>query len=238
MYTWGYVKNASLAKLDLTENEANENNLINRFYVYANEAITQICSAIKPLHTFKEFKVAYKNELWFELRNKYNVYREHLLPIVKPSTLNEAEKNFWNEFESYNFVGEVAKMPTDFVSFGDDVNTRVFVDDFEQVKIVECHDDDFVYEGYNKLRFLNEGSYRISYNARWYTFSSTVSDDILLDVPADILDCIPSYIAHQCYKVDDPVKAAEFRNEYEMFLARIDDTDYKQTKTFTIGGDW
>ena len=56
-YTWGYVKDASLAKLDLTEEEADTQNLLSRFPFYANEVITQICSSIKPKYTFAEFEI-------------------------------------------------------------------------------------------------------------------------------------------------------------------------------------
>jgi hypothetical protein len=59
-----------------------------------------------------------------------------------------------------------------------------------------------------------------------------------LDVPRDILDCLPSYIASQCMKIDDEYKASVYRNEYEIFLARIDNTHYKNVKTIEIEGDW
>jgi hypothetical protein len=57
MYSWGYLKNAALAKLDLDQTEANELKLINRFVYYANEVITQICSAIKPKRKFYEITI-------------------------------------------------------------------------------------------------------------------------------------------------------------------------------------
>jgi hypothetical protein len=191
MYTWGYIKDVSLAKLDLDELEATEQNLLSRFPFWANEAITQICSAIKPKRTFQQF----------------NITRD--------------------------MIGTLQNMPEDFISFGDDVNTRLY-DGY----LDECHDEDLMFKGYNQIVFWKEGLYTISYNARWYTFDKDLDNDVELNLPADILDCLPSYIAHQCYKVDDETKAAIYRNEYEMFLARIDNTDYKQTKTFKIGGDW
>ena len=50
-YTWGYIKEATLMKLDMTEQEAEQFNLLRRFPFYANEALTYICSAIKPNYT-------------------------------------------------------------------------------------------------------------------------------------------------------------------------------------------
>jgi hypothetical protein len=90
----------------------------------------------------------------------------------------------------------------------------------------------------NQVLCKSLGTYLIPYNAKWFKFYDTISDDTLIDVPDDILDCIPSYIASQCYKVDDEYKSSVYRNEYEMFLARIDDTDFKSTFDIQIGGDW
>ena len=81
-------------------------------------------------------------------------------------------------------------------------------------------------------------NYFISYNARWYTFNKSLPDDEVIDVPNDILECIPSYIASQCYKIDDEYKASVFRNEYEIMLSRIDNSNFKNTKTIKIEGDW
>lgn len=196
MYTWGYIKDVSLAKLDLEEKEATVQNLLSRFPFYANEVITQVCSAIKPKRTFAEFVIT-KDDLF-----------------------------------------KVYTMPSDFISFGDDVCTIKYKDVYGDTWFEECHDDQFSYKGYNQLQFFTEGTYLISYNARWYTFSKGIDDDTEIDVPNDILDCIPSYIAHQCYKIDDEIKSSIYRNEYEMFLARIDDTNFKNTKTIKIGGNW
>ena len=196
MYTWGNIKEASLAKLDLTEDEANLQNLINRFPYYANEVITQICSAIKPKATFQTFVVTEQQ------------------------------------------VGTKFRMNNDFVSFGDDINYRTY-DLYNAQFTEEAHDDDFTYLGYNEVMFKKPGTYQISYNARWFDFLSLgLDDNTPLDIPMDILDCIPSYIASQCFKIDDEYKSSVFRNEYEIALARIDDTNYKNTKTFKIGGDW
>ena len=206
MYTWNYLINASLAKLDLSQDEATAANLLDRFSIYANEVITQVCSSIKPKYTYAQFVVT-KDDVGVTLFN----------------------------------------MPDDFISFGDDVNTRTYVDKhiyntetntFGVTLQEEATDYDFSYKGYNQLLFYKEGVYTISYNARWFTFTDNMDINTEINVPNDILDCIPSYIAHQCYKIDDEVKASIFRNEYEMFLARIDDSKYRQNQGFTIGGEW
>lgn len=199
-YTWGYIKDVSLSKLDLDENEATVQNLLSRFPFYANEVITQVCSSIKPKYTFENFVIDKTN------------------------------------------VGVKQTMPDDFVSFGDDVcymfeEVREHNGETRLIK-VPIHDDDYEYLGYNQVVFKHPGNYFISYNARWYTFDKSLSDDELIDVPDDILDSIPSYIASQCYKIDDEYKASVFRNEYEIMLSRIDNSNFRNTKTIKIEGDW
>lgn len=195
MYTWGYLKDVALAKLDLTENEATVQNLLSRFPFYANEVITQVCSAIKPKYTFAKFEI------------------------------------------DFDKVGIAQTMPDDFISFGDDVCYELV----NNGKFLEKHqifDVDFEYYGYNQVIFKHPGNFYISYNARWYTFTKAIDDNEKIDIPNDILDCIPSYIVSQCYKIDDEYKAQVFRNEYELMLSRIDATNYKNTKSILIEGDW
>ena len=231
MYTWKYIKNASLAKLDLDEQEAQNQNLINRFYIYANEVITQVCSTYKPKHTYFTVTVENKQDVWSSLTKQFNVYDNNI--IVKPHNLSDNEKLFWEEFETHIFPNMLVTMPEDFISFGDDVNSCQLGNE-----ISYCSDEDFSYKGYNQLMFMHEGVFTISYNARWITFTQMMKDTDKLNVPTDILECIPSYIASQCYKIDDEYKSSVFRNEYELFLSRIDDSNYKNTKSIVIGGDW
>ncbi len=232
MYTWGYIKDAALAKLDLEQEEANEMKLINRFAFYANEVITQVCSTVKPKRLFHEVRAFFK-------AIDYGTY-----VLIDDVTYNNvklsSDGNFIldaNEKVIMYKVGTCITMPADFISFGDDVSTITY-DIYNARFIEECHDDTLVYKGYNQFICLKPGLYHISYNARWITFDNSTPTSEVLDVPTDILECIPSYIAHQCYKIDDEYKSSVFRNEYEMFLARIDDTNFKTNKTFKIGGDW
>lgn len=200
MYTWGYIKNAALAKLDMDDysdqSEPMELGLINRFSVYANEAMTQICSSVKPKRKFYELEICKED-------------------IGKIQTITD----------------------TDFIAFSDDNSTHEYYDFMNNYWSEHCHDDVLEYIGYNQFICKDVGTYKIAYNARWFDFQN-VSDNTIIPVPNDILDCIPSYIAHQCYKIDDEYKSSVFRNEYEMFLARIDNTDFKNTHTIKIEGDW
>ena len=191
MYTWGYIKENTLGKLNISEEEANRLGFLSRFPYYANEAMTQICSAIKA-----------------------------------------DEKIFEVNITAENIDKEIV-LPEDFVAFSDDV--PYFLEDGEYV---EAYDDDFTYRGYNKIICHHNGTYHIPYKARWFFFTKDVHNATEIPAPADICDALPSYIASQCYKIDDEVKSAIYRNEYEMFLSRMDNTSYKAQRTFHIRGGW
>lgn len=184
MYSWGYLKENVLSKLNLDEEEANQQGFLSRFPYYANEAMTQICSAIKPNHKYFIVEVLAK---------------------------------------------ECITLPDDFVSFSDDV---------ARYNGEEAYDDVLEYYGYNQVICKAAGIYEIPYNARWFFFTKDLESDVIITAPADVCDAIPSYIASQCFKIDDEAKSAIFRNEYELFLARIDDTSFKMQRTFKVGGNW
>ena len=242
MYTWGYLKEAILAKIDMTEEEAINAELVSKFPLYANEAMTQICSTVKPNRTFVEFEI-FQNEqdMFNKLLGKFG-YRDI-------SEATEDDQKWYNELlEKKPYIYELQNMPEDFVSFSDDVsfkrietvNYNKYGYPIGETEYEEIYDDSISYIGYNKVMFKQPGVYRISYNGRWFFFTNTLKNDINLgkEVPLDVLECVPSYVASQCYKISDEVKSSIFRNEYETFLARIDDTDYGQSTTIKIGGDW
>lgn len=209
-YTWGYIKKAALAKLDLSNEEAVTLGWLNRFTTYANEVITQVCSTIKP----------------------------------KPSyfTFTCTEEQFVNGI----YTIDVTKTNKDFISFGSGQNTvtESWFDIYtqKQVVVTKPATNEFCWtRGYDTVVVTKPGSYSISYNARWIDFATildNLADTTFLDVPNDILDCIPSYIAAQCYGIDDEYKAAKYRNEFEMLFARIDAKPADGSTEFHIRSDW
>ena len=265
-YTWGYIKDAALAKLDLEEREAQVQNLLGRFPFYANEVITQVSSAIKAKDSYLEINV-YEQFEYSYLENQFLLNEEakfiqQYLPYDWDTTvdgeftihdLTEAQLVKWEQklvqlksqfSKSHTLIGDIVSKPNDFVSWSGDIALYQEIEWDTNGNVIkaseprEAHDNDFRYMGNSGITFFKVGKYQIPYCSRWFTFTKDLDNDTLLDMPHDILDCIPSYIAHQCFKIDDETKSAIFRNEYELFLSRIDDTDFKTTKTLTIRGGW
>lgn len=238
-YTWGYIKENTLSKLNISEDDALQLGFLSRFPYQANEAMTQICSAIKPKNTFLIVEVVNKKEAWNKLVMKYNVCEVNNIIDEKDDDYTEYDddyeqkKSFWAEWNKFSFVNEPMTMPEDFISFSDDVSYMETNHDW-----CEVGDDSVRYYGYNQLIFKSIGKYRIPYNGRWFFFTKTLDNTSIITAPADIIECLPSYMASQCLKIDDENKASIFRNEYEIFLARIDDTDFGAQRSFKIGGNW
>ena len=150
------------------------------------------------------------------------------------SAIKPCEK-FFSLVVTEESVGETQKLPDDFISFSD---SPVYFSYNESTPAFEVGGNYIKYVGYNSVRCDFVGTYHIPYNARWFFFTKDTHNATVLDIPADICDALPSYIASQCLKIDDEVKSAIFRNEYEMFLSRIDDSSTRSQKDMFIGGGW
>lgn len=235
MYTWGYIKEAALAKMDLTVEQAIGMGLINKMPFYANEAITQITSAVKAKRQYIEYHVRNKEAVLDMLQHQYKFEDISFLlnPPCDKSTLSTDKIEALEILESYEYVGDPVQFPADFFAWSDDIVYKYKCDHWEGAS-----DYDYTTYGGNKVMFKRHGDYRFPYLAKWFKILPTTSDEVELDCPDDILECLPSYIASQLYKIDDETKSAILRNEYEMAVARIDENDYSTNKTIEVGGDW
>lgn len=237
MYTWGYVKEVCLAKLNLEETEANNQNFVSRFPFYANEAMTQICSSIKPNYKHFALKVINKSE--------YDMLEAQLL-LDNSSEMTEEEVSLLKqEFrKKFIVVGDEVIFPEDFIAFDNDVvqyqepTLLMGGQIVHEYPFVEASDDEIEYRGYNTVVPKKAGNYLIPYKARWFFFTNNLDNKFKLPVPMDILDSLSSYIASQCVKINDETKSSILRQEYEWFLSRIDDTHFKRQRSLTIGGNW
>ena len=239
MYTWGYIKEAALAKMDLSVNQAVDMGLMNKMPFYANEAITHITSAIKAKRAYVEYECRDRDVVLCELKEKYHLDDVSYLlkqPCDK-STLSSDQLSALDEYNSYVYVGDTIKFPDDFVMWSDDINFRAPYKGFH-FGFSEASDEDYQTLTGNSFMFMKTGYYKMAYKAKWFKILPTTLDSFELDCPDDILECLPTYIASQLYKIDDETKSAILYNQYEMMLARIDENDYASNKRMKVGGDW
>ena len=228
MYTYGYIKNAILTKLNLTEKEALEQNLIDTFIYNINECLSQIASTIKPNFVTKEI-IVYADEIPIPENLKFIDGEPVEVRLEKEEGLKEYLSN-------KAIVGQLFEMPEDFIAFSG-------VPRFQEEKCgtylpsEEIHDE-VIHMDRKKVVFLKPGIYQITYDGWWPEFNDEMQDNLELDIPADVVICIPSYVASQIWKIDDERKANIFRNEFEMFFSRINNSDYRGVNTFGVRGGW
>ena len=249
MFTYGYVREATLAHLDLDETEAQASNLLARFHIFANEAMQAICAS-KPKYQYIDVTVVDKYAPLVmdtsgaflrpptdkELLDKNTIYVNETLT-----------KQYWNDRNIYK-RGEIVSMADTFIAFA-------FKKPFKIVEIkptvteqleaeafgyeLKAHYDkseakeqqDFAYIGKNQLKFYKTGQYLIPAKFMWFKFDSAMSDSDEIDIPSDILMTIPLYIASVCLQIDNMQKAQIVRQEFELALGRCTATDFMPLPT-------
>lgn len=265
-FTYGYIREATMAHLDIDEEEAQAMHLLERFHIYANEAMQAICGS-KPMYKYFEATVVSKyaplvrytpdesSEAIIRLATKREIAL-HEEGIEDPDLvwLNEVQvKQYWHERQTYE-VSEKIAMEDTFIGYAFKqawkiVEVKPSIDDILDAeafhkplpKSTFKHEraevnQDYAYIGKNQLKFYKPGQYLIPGKYMWYRFESGVSDDQEIEMPSDILLTIPLYIASICMQIDTPQKANIKRNEFEMALARCTSTDFMELPKFK--GSW
>ena len=164
MFTYGYIQNATLARLDIDENEAQDMKLLNRFPYYANEAMQAICAA-RPRYDYVNVKVVrdfdvvvydIENPASFFIGTKdvhYTVDEEGNIRGVEGYDIATDEQTtdyYHNVLNTYK-IGEKYQCSEDFISFAPDKQAFIAAKEYinpEKVKFgtnVYLDKDDKVY---------------------------------------------------------------------------------------------
>lgn len=279
MFTYGYIREATMAHLDIDETEAQAMSLLSRFHIFANEAMQAICSS-KPLYKYIDVSVVKKftplvyddsSEFFHEATEQenmlltidYKLKNNIMLTLAEedlakqnlplPRTVDIAQtreyyhnKNIYEQYESYHaedtFISFANKQAYKIVEYKPTVEEELEAEAFGRPLkrgVKQEHpvlDKDYSYIGGSKIKFYKPGHYLIPAKYMWYRFDSGLSDSEELDMPADILTCIPIYIASVCLQIDNPQRAQIKRNEFEIALARCTYTDFMKNQE--IAYDW
>ena len=243
MFTYGYLREAVMAHLDIDEDEAQAMNLLSRFHIYANEAMQAICAS-KPMYQYIDITVVEKfaplvmDGAIFRTATEEELNWDEDIHGTRPFNFaSEAQvKNYYHELGIYEQY-EAISMSDTFINFANkqcykiqDVKPtpeqQLEAEAFGKtlvsgtIKGFAKVDDDFSYLSKNKIKFYKPGRYLIPAKFMWYRFDSGISDEAEIDMPSDIFLTIPLYIASICYQIDNVQKAQLMRQEFELALAR------------------
>ena len=119
MYTFGYLREATQAHIDLDEQETQAMHLQERYHIYANEAMQAIC-AVKPKYTYFNCKVVDSYKPLVEDAQGIREATEEEIEwkvhnLDKPFFLDDVETRRWYESKNIFILKQDVRMPTDFL---------------------------------------------------------------------------------------------------------------------------
>lgn len=264
-YTYGYLREAVLAHLDIDEEEAQAMHLLERLHIFANEAMQAICSN-KPMYQYIDITVVEDYaplvmdgaflRLATEEEINWDVEEQGLLPVAFAS--EDITKDYYHKLGIYKKL-ETLSMTENFIAFADKKCLKIseYKPTMEELMEAEAFESKayelakkkkcmikeeaipeyhFSYLGRNSIKFYKTGHYLIPAKYLWFRFDSGISDDTEIDMPADIFMCIPLYIAASCLQIDNMQKAQIKRSEFELALGRCTSTDFMPLNEFKY--DW
>ena len=145
-----------------------------------------------------------------------------------------AKRKDWIEFkdgkwdvQKRNNYGYITKLPNDFLSFSDESAIEFRNDQGDLFLNV-----DILYVNTRTIALSKDGNYKIYYNAE---YPSVADNDDLSYIPLNVLKIIPTYVAGQLLMNDDPSKAVQLKNEFEIKLSRLDNN--MPTIPYSINND-
>jgi hypothetical protein len=255
MFTYGYIREATMAHLDLDEIEAQDMNLLSRFHIYANEAMQAVCAS-KPMYQYIDITVVEKfaplvmDGAFFRPATKAEINWDVELQGPRPFNFaSEAQtKNYYHEKDIYEVLETVSMLDT-FINFANKQAYKITELKPTDAQVLEAEafgtnlklpliksivkvDDDLSYVSRNKIKFYKPGRYMIPAKFMWYRFDSGIGDEVEIEMPSDILMTIPLYIASICLQIDNIQKAQILRQEFELALARCTSSDFMTLNSF------
>lgn len=247
MFTYGYLREAIMARLDIDEEEAEAMHLLERFHIYCNEAMQAICGS-KPQYKYVDVTVVDKNAplVWDGAFLRLATEAEIKGEVAATFATEEQARDWYHEHNTY-LKDEVMYMDDKFLSFADKeayieekrkptipqlLEAEAFGKELKEVIVKRAakSDEDFSYVGKNGLIFHKEGRFYIPARFLWFRFDSGIADEQEIDMPADILLTIPMYVGSICFQIDNPQRAQMMRNEFEIALSRCVNMDFTTLK--------
>lgn len=153
MYTYGYLREATIAHCDITESEAQDMNLLNKLPIWANEGMQAICGT-KPNYKYFEPKIVNEYEPVVELYNTDGSITHKFLTgaekyffvnnkwpddyngdkdVVAKLCKDEVEIEKYNNSQNIYLKGKPVKLPEDYIAFAQKQSFKKHVRTFNEL---------------------------------------------------------------------------------------------------------
>lgn len=245
MRKWSEIKQATLNKLFLDEQEAQQQGYLDKFQYLANECLNIISNGVKPriatfTATVMELSLYTKqvpgDSFTYDADLNYIIYDQNgvsaeIIPDDKTIYYVEAGEQYIflnNTLVRVQPQDGFVTLPDDFLSFADMIG---YLDGTPDPTVVYLDD--------RHIALPEDGRYTIYYNATWSDITKeNIINDNILPIDISVLNCLPTYMASQCLSQDDITRAAILKNEFELMLARLDTNIMYESNHYKSEGGW
>lgn len=219
--SYGYLKEAIKAHLDLEEDELEAMHINERFHIFANEAMQQICYS-KPQYKYFEFSIVASFDT---LVYDNGVLRVATVEEVNWSAYGLSEPTFadatetatWYNDQNIYLLGQVINAPSDFLSFAAKQGYYWTTSIEEKLPLVK---NQVVYLTESEFIAQAVANYLLPYRALWFFFTGDLDDKDLVTMPTDLALTIPIYAASVFLQQRDLNMASAKLRDFEIALSR------------------
>lgn len=245
MKKWSDIKQATLNKLFMDSDEATQLGYVDMFAMLADECLNFIANSVKPqIKTFDflvkensiigtDFEVVTVESNTFIKYNgsEYVVGDKSVLYIDFNSGFRycyDPLTQSLQKVENVYCVGEMIRMPDDFIAFSD---MSYFINNEEK--------SDLPYINANYIKCEETGVYKIFYDALWETIKrDDLNETTIINIDVSVLNLLPTYIASQVLAQDDVQRSVILKNEFEVMLSRLNNENMYAVKHYESKGGW
>lgn len=226
---WTELQNIIVAKLPLLDDAAEyKDNML----TLANECLILIANSIKPctkkaIYHIMENDIGYPQKLPedFLTYSDYGHCRWYLKNYNLPYII---DYEYPDKFEDDILYVRLKDCQAIMYHNGEVVDTR------EDMTVYRDDTINITYTGERDFVVPLVGTYEIQYEG---LYTRIEDPDVELDIPMSILNIIPYYVAGDLLYDEDPNKAIQYKNTFEIMAQRLNENDYmKYTKPINNGG--
>lgn len=237
---WSQLKTLIIGKTPLSKSEFEDEDKYNANAIpLANECLTLIANSIKPCVKTAEYHI-HKNDIGknFKLpedflnysdygNTRWSLATEEDYEIVDDFPLAPAANVLYVRLsdclgQKYDTLGTVVETREDVTIFRDDICEVGYTSDME-------------------VTFDAPGTYQIYYEGLYPEIeksNNTVAEaDQDINVPKSVLNLVPYYVAGELLYDEDPTRAIQLKNSFEVMAQRLAENSYiKHTKPANHAG--
>lgn len=183
--------------------------------------------------TFAEFKIRVHNKLFITNADALQFdYEQKIIP-----TLNEALVLIANTTSFTRKAVDIVVLDSDLpltYTLPTDCVSVVYISNIDE----DGEDPSYFQPSRSQIKFLTSGTFIIEYNSYFPNLTESLDDMVELDIDTSVLTAAVFYVAAELMRDVNLPEATIMQNEFEIWLARINDRLVNKQGSFKINSRW